>query len=66
MNLLILCLYNLDVVAIAAAGLLLERRGRPHFGVGLMFAALLLQGVQGSAKPKYYSRVHCYPLQVMA
>ena len=66
MNHLILSLYNLGVVAMAATGLLIERRGRPRFGVGLMFAALLLQGGQVLASPKYYSRVHCYLLQVMA
>ncbi len=42
MNLLILVLYNLGAVAIAATGLLLERRGRPRLGYGLMFAAFLL------------------------
>ncbi len=42
MNLLILVLYNLGVVAIAATGLLLERRGRPRLGVGLMLTAFLL------------------------
>jgi hypothetical protein len=42
MNLLILVLYNLGAVAVAVAGLILERRGRQRLGIALLLVSFLL------------------------
>jgi len=42
MDFLLLALYNVGAVAVAIAGLILERRGRPRLGIGLLFLSFFL------------------------